>query len=202
MANTSSPRRGAAEPSKGGEYFFYDYTGLCRDVRPAGTVFSITIIPVRPSPPLQHHCNAILGTTTTSPTLLRRIGTGRRHARHCASYGLPSTAPSSRPAGGGRASNLYATTLEAAPVRAQDSPRHPDRSEIHRDSRQLRSTARHAFTHRRIAQHACKLLFPWPIKGGAVPQLQGTGTDTEMNSAHSHTFCLHSDIGTCLNQYL
>jgi hypothetical protein len=54
-ANTSSPRRGDAEPSNGGECFFYDYTGLHRDVRPAGTVFSVTISPVRPSPPLRHH---------------------------------------------------------------------------------------------------------------------------------------------------
>jgi hypothetical protein len=71
------------------------------------------------------HCNATPVTVTTSPTLLKRARTGRRHARHCASYGLPLTAPSSRPAGGGRTANLYATTLEAAPVRAQDSPRRP-----------------------------------------------------------------------------
>jgi hypothetical protein len=43
------------EPSNGGERFFYDYTGLHRDVGPAGTVISIAISPVRPSPPLQHH---------------------------------------------------------------------------------------------------------------------------------------------------
>jgi hypothetical protein len=61
-ANTSSPRRGTAEPSKGDEYFSCVYTGLHRNVRPAGTVFSVTISPVRPSPPLQHHsghCSAI-----------------------------------------------------------------------------------------------------------------------------------------------
>jgi hypothetical protein len=54
-ANTSSPRRGTAEPSKGDKYFFHVYTGLHRDVRPAGTVFSVAISPVRPSPPLQRH---------------------------------------------------------------------------------------------------------------------------------------------------
>jgi hypothetical protein len=109
---------------------------------------------------------------------LKRTGTGRRHARHCTSYGLPSTPPPSRPAGGGRTAHLYATTLEAAPVRAQDSPRRPNRSEIRQDGRQLRGTARHAFTRRRIARHACKLLSPWPIKGGAVPQPQGEDTET------------------------
>jgi hypothetical protein len=46
-------------------------------------------------------------------------------------------------------------------------------------------------------RHACKLLSPWPIKGGAFPQPQGT-TD----SNHTHAFSLHYDIGTCLNQYL
>jgi hypothetical protein len=55
MANTSSPRRGPAEPSNGGECFFYDYTGPRRDVRPTGTVFSVVVSPVGPSPPLQRH---------------------------------------------------------------------------------------------------------------------------------------------------
>jgi hypothetical protein len=46
---------GTAEPSNGGERFFYDYTGLHRDVRPAGTVFPVAVSSVRPSPPLQRH---------------------------------------------------------------------------------------------------------------------------------------------------
>jgi hypothetical protein len=45
MANTASPRKGAAEPSKEDEHFFYVYTRLRRDVRPAGTVFSVTVKP-------------------------------------------------------------------------------------------------------------------------------------------------------------
>jgi hypothetical protein len=65
------------------------------------------------------HCSATPGTAMTSPTLLERTGIGRRHARHCTSYGPPLTAPSSRPADSGRTTNLYTTTLEAAPVRAQ-----------------------------------------------------------------------------------
>jgi hypothetical protein len=68
------------------------------------------------------HCSATPGTATTSPTLLKHTGTGRRHACHCASYGRPLTAPSNLPAGGGRTANLYTTTLEAAPIRAQDTP--------------------------------------------------------------------------------
>jgi hypothetical protein len=119
------------------------------------------------------HCNATPGTVTTSPMLLKRTGMGRRRDHQCSSYGLPLTPPSSRPADDGRTVNHCATTLEIAPIRAQDSPRRPSGSEIRQDNRQLRGTARHAFTRRRIGRHVCKLLSPWPIKGGAIPQLQG-----------------------------
>jgi hypothetical protein len=138
----------------------------------------------RPSPSLSvlcghpHHCSATPGTTMTSPTLLECTGTGHRRACHCASYGPPLTAPSNRPAGGGRTANLYATTLKVVPVWAQDMPQRPNRSGIRQDGRQLRGTARHASTRRRIVRHTCKLLPPWPIKGEAVPQPQGTGRRT------------------------
>jgi hypothetical protein len=46
---------GTVEPSKGNKYIFYGYIGLHHDVRPAGTVLSVSISPVRPSTPLQHH---------------------------------------------------------------------------------------------------------------------------------------------------
>jgi hypothetical protein len=192
-ANTSSPRRGLAEPSNGGECFFYDYTGLHLNVRPAGTVFSVAVSPARPSPPLQRHA----GYCDDIPNAVGTHGDRTSHARHCTLYGPPLTAPSSRPTDGGRTPNLYVTTLEAAPVRAQVSPQLPNRSEIRQDGRQLRSTARHAFTRRRTVRHACKLLPPWPMKGGVVPQSGGT-TD----SNHPHAFRLHHDIGTCLNQKL
>jgi hypothetical protein len=70
----------------------------------------------------------------------------------------PLTAPTNRPAGGSRTTNHYAATLEAAPVRAQDVPRCPDWSRIRQDGHQLRGTARHASTLRKIVWHACKLL--------------------------------------------
>jgi hypothetical protein len=120
------------------------------------------------------HCSATMGTATASSTLLERTGIGRRHACHCTSYGPPLTAPSSRPAGSGRTANLCATTLEVAPVRAQDTPRRPNRSKIFQDGRQLRGTACHASACRRIVRHACKFIFPWPIKGRAIPQPRGT----------------------------
>jgi hypothetical protein len=98
-------------------------------------------------------------------------------------------------------SNLYATTLEVTPAcMATRLATTPQQEQDSPDSRQLRGTARDAFTHKRIVRHAFELLSPWPIKGGAAPQPQGT--DTETNDAHSHAFRLHLDIGTCLNQYL
>jgi hypothetical protein len=135
------------------------------------------------------------GTVTTSPTLLERTGTGRRHACHCTSYGPPLTAPSSRPMGSARAANLYATTLEAAPVRAQDAPQRPNWRKLRQDGRKLCGIARHASTRRRIVRHSCKLLPPWPIKGEAVPQPRDRRTT---DSNHAHAFRLNHDIGTCL----
>jgi ribonuclease HI len=72
------------------------------------------------------------------------------------------TNPSSRPTGGGRTANLYATTLEAAPVRAHDSPRHPNRSEIRQTA--IYSMALYAMPLHvgEIVWHTCKLLPPWP----------------------------------------
>jgi hypothetical protein len=109
----------------------------------------------------------------TSSTLLEGTGTGHRHDRHCAAYGPPVGGTLEPARGGGQTTNHYAATLEAAPVRAQDAPRRPDWSRIRQDGRQLRGTARHASTRRRIVRHACKLLPPCPIKGGAVPRPQG-----------------------------
>jgi hypothetical protein len=101
--------------------------------------------------------------------------------------------------GGGRTTNHYAATLDAASVRAQDAPRRLYRSRIRQDGRQLRGTTRHASTRRKIVQHACKLLPPWPIKGGAVPQPRGHGTT---DGDHPHALRPLHDIGTCLNQNL
>jgi hypothetical protein len=186
---------GPAEPSNGGECFFYNYTKLRHDVKPVGTVFSVAVNPVGPSPPLQRHA----GYNDEIPNVVGAHGDRTSPCQSCTSYGSPSTAPSNRPAGGVRTASLYATTLDVTLVRAQDTPRRPNRSKIHQDGRQLRDTARHASTRRRIVRHTCKLLSPWPIKGRAIPQPQGGTTG---DSDHTHAFRLHRDIGTCLNQYL
>jgi hypothetical protein len=118
------------------------------------------------------HCSVTPGTVTTSPTLLECTGTGHHHYRHCVTHGPPIDCTLEPAHDGGRTTNHYAATLEAAPVRAQDAPRRPDWSRIRQDGRQLRGTARHASTRRKIVQHACKLLPPWLIKGGAVRRPQ------------------------------
>jgi hypothetical protein len=89
-----------------------------RDARPAGSVTSVAIGPVRPSP--------------SSPMPSRLL---HRHPRRCRSvrrrdaampatvppYGLASTAPSIPHTGGRRTGDRYTATLEAAPGRAQDA---------------------------------------------------------------------------------
>jgi hypothetical protein len=69
----------------------------------------------------RHH-DTIPGTASPSPTLWKRAVTGHRHARCCASYGLPSAAPSNQHAGGHRASVPYTATLKAAPGWIQGTP--------------------------------------------------------------------------------
>jgi hypothetical protein len=146
MANTSSPRRrGRRNPRMGASAFSMttqDYTMTSGQQERSSP---------SPSALCSHprHCSATPGTATTSPMLLRRTGTGRRHTCHCASYSLPLTTPAGQPAGGGRTANLYATTLEVTPVRAQDSPRRPNRREIRQDSHLLHGSILHASTRRR-----------------------------------------------------
>jgi hypothetical protein len=148
---------------------------------------------VRPSPPLPHHA----GRCGDITVLLRRTGTRHRHNDHCATYGPPVNGTLELAHHGGRSTNYCTDTLEAAPVRAQDAPRRLYRSGIHQDGRRLCSTVRHTSTRREIVRHACELLPPWPIKGGAAPQPRGDGTT---DSNHSLALRLLHDIGTRLNQ--
>jgi hypothetical protein len=142
---------------------------------------------VRPSPPLLHHARRCGDT----PALLGRTGTRHRHNGHCATYGLPVNDTLELAHHGGRLTNYYVATLEAAPVQAQDAPRRLNGSRIRQDGRQLRSTVRRTVTRIEIVQRACKLLHPWPIKGGTAPQ----ETDTGRRIANAHTL---SDFPTIL----
>jgi hypothetical protein len=187
-ANTPRPRRGAGGTI---EYLLCAYTGPRHDVRPAGSVIPVAVNPVRPSPPLPHHaehCGDI-------PTLLGCTGIRHRHNGHCATCGPPVNGTLEPPPPGGRSTNRYTAARKVAPVRAQDAPRCLNRSGIRQDGRQLRSTVRHTSTRREIVRHACKLLPPWPIKGGAAPQPRGTGRRTaitHMLSAFSTILALAS----------
>jgi hypothetical protein len=171
---------------------FCAYAGPHCGVRPTGSVIPIAVNPVRPSPPLPHHA----GHCDDIPTLLGRAGTRRRHNGHCATYGPLVNGTLESAHYGGQSTKHYTATLEAAPVQAQDPPQRLNRSRIRQDGRQLCGTALHASTRRNTVRHACKLLPPWPIKGGAVPQPRGHGTT---DSNQSHALRLLHDIGTCLN---
>jgi hypothetical protein len=148
---------------------------------------------VRPSLPLSCHAAHCYNYSNA----IEHAGTGRRHACHCTSYGPLSTAPSSPHEAA--PVNHYASTLEVAPVRSQDAPRRRDWSKIRQDGHQLHSTVRHTATRVEIVRHACNLLPPWPIKGGAPPQPQGDRHGTT-DSSHSHALRLPHNIGTRLNQ--
>jgi hypothetical protein len=144
-------------------------------------------------------CSATPRTAATTPALLERTGAGRRHAGHCATYGPPVNDTLESTHYGSRAANRYTTTLEAAPVRAQDAPRRLDRSRNRQDGRQLHGAARHTATRREIVRHAYKSPSPWPIKGRETPPAAGDGTT---DSNHSHAVRPLHDIGIRLNQYL
>jgi hypothetical protein len=129
----------------------------------------VDVSPVRPSPPLLCHTARCYNCSDA----VEDARTGRRHASHCTAYGTLSAAPSSSPED--TPVNHYASTLEAAPVQAQGTPRRRDWSKIRQDGRQLLSTIRHAATRSQIVRHACKLPSPWSIKGRRSPRRRDIG---------------------------
>jgi hypothetical protein len=131
---------------------------------------------VRPSLPLPRHA-------VHCSNAVEHAGTGRRHACHCTSYGPLSTAPSS-PLGAALV-NHYASTLEVAPVRAQDAPRRCDWSKIRQGGHQPHDTVRHTATRVGKARHACNLLPPWSIKGRAAPSRRGRTRGQRTANAHT-----------------
>jgi hypothetical protein len=131
-----TPTRLTRRALKGGptgtlEYFFRDYTGLCRDVRPAGAVFPVAVNPVRPSLPLQRHaghCDDILdavgvhgdGTRPWPP--LCRVWTPRwRHPR-TGPWRRPDDQPPRRDP---RSCSCTSTGCATMPRLEQDSPGRP-----------------------------------------------------------------------------
>jgi hypothetical protein len=187
-----SPRRGPATPSNVFSVITQGHTVTSgRRDRSSPSLSTLCDHP--------RHCRTTPDTVATSRRCWGARGRDVATTATVSCTGPPSTAPSNRPTDGGRTTNHYTATLEAAPVRAQDAPRCPGGGRIRQDGRQLRSTARHTSTRRRIVWHPCKLLPPWPIKGEAVPQPRGHGMT---DSNHPHALRLLHDIGTCLSQYL
>jgi hypothetical protein len=152
---------------------------------------------VRPAPPLPHHTRRCGNT----PVLLRRAETRHCHNGHCATYGLPVNDTLELAHHDDLSTNYYTTTLEAAPVRAQGAPRRLNGSGIRQDGCQFHRTVCHTVTRIKIVLRACKLLPPWPIKGGAVPPA-ARDRHGMTDSKCSHALRLPHDIGTCLNHTL
>jgi hypothetical protein len=179
MTNVPSPRRGGGSGTL--ECFSRDFTGLHRDVAPAGAVFPVAVSPVRPSPPLQRHA----GHYDDIPDAVGAHGDGTSPCLTLCLVRIPvdgtlESANGRRPDG----QPLHRHPRSCS-VQAQDAPRRPNRSKIRQDRRQLRGTACHASTRRRIVRHTCKLLPPWPIKGEAVPQPQTGGRRIAITSTLS-----------------
>jgi hypothetical protein len=139
---------------------------------------------MQPSLPQQRHagrCDDIPDTVgvrggKTSPQLsLCRVRAPRR--RH------PRIGPLRRP--DGQPLRHHPRSRSCAGTGRATMPRCHDLDEIRQDGRQLHDTSRHASTRRRIAWHACKSPFPWPIKGRAIPRPQGT-TATRNDGLRTH----------------
>jgi hypothetical protein len=135
-------KRGRWSPRKGYGRLSRARPGRCRDVEPVRRVSSVTIGPVRPSPPPRRHP----GTAAPSPTMWEYGATRRCHASCYAPYGFPSAAPSSQRTDDDRAGSSHAATLEAAPGRMQGTPRRSARSKIRQDDRLLHDAVHHTAT--------------------------------------------------------
>jgi hypothetical protein len=99
--------------------------------------------------------------------------------------------------------SAWATTERATPAPPPSKPL----LDIHRARHDIPPEARFArtaiysttlytmpsYVHKTV-WHTCKLLPPWPTKGGLSP-----GRRRMTDSIHSHAFRLHHDIGTRLN---
>jgi hypothetical protein len=158
--------RGRRSPRRGDERLLYACPGLRCDVRLAGPVTSVAIGPVRPPPPSQHHPGhcitipytvGIRGDKTPPRRLLcaRRPPVSRTLESNCRMT-TPRPPPLKPLLGGHRARH-------DAPPEARLA-----RTAVH--SIVLCAIPPHVA---RTVRHACKLPPPWPIKGGAVPWLQG-----------------------------
>jgi hypothetical protein len=132
-------------------------------------IIPVAVNPVRPSPPLQRHATYCCNNS----------GTIGAHGGETPPYlqlhlVRASVNGSLEPVRGRRPDDQPLRHYPRG--RSCSGTGHAMTPRLDRDSpgRQLHDTAHPAFTRRRIVRHTCKSLSPWPIKGGAIPQPQGT----------------------------
>jgi hypothetical protein len=87
------------------------------------------------------------GWLSSKPTAKCSFFVRRCHTHYCAASSPPSARPSNRHTDDDRRRGSYATTLEAGPGRAQDSPRRPARSKIRQDGYPLHGDVHYTTTH-------------------------------------------------------
>jgi hypothetical protein len=109
-------RTAPSKEDKGYEHLSRAHAGQHRD--------QWSVSPPSPSALYSHprYCATIPHAVAPSPALWEPGTTRHRHARCCASYGPPSTAPSSQRTDGDQTESSHRATLDAAPGRLQDSP--------------------------------------------------------------------------------
>jgi hypothetical protein len=118
-AHVAPLERGQRNPRKSYSRLSRARPGRRHDVGPVERVSSVTSSLVWPSLSLCHHP----GHCSTIPGVVKARDDETPAARCCASYGLPSAAPSSQHTDRDRTGGSHATTLKATPKRVQDSPR-------------------------------------------------------------------------------
>jgi hypothetical protein len=158
-AGAPRPKKGWRNPRRDNAQLFCTRAGWRRDVRPVGAVTTAAIGPVRPSRPLHHH------------------------ARRCGTCG-DGTPPRQPPCLVWPPVNGTLESPRGRPSNEQPQ-RHPPSKPFLYGHRTRRDTPPEAGFSRTIVYsvalyvmplhvggivwHTCKLLPPWPIKGGAVP---------------------------------
>jgi hypothetical protein len=142
-----------------------------RDARPAGSVTSVAIGLVRPSPPSRRHprrCGSMRRRDTATPATVPCTTSCQRHPRvltRAVAEQETATPPPSKPLLG-----AHRTCHDAPP-------------EVRFAKTTVYSVALYAMPSHvaRTVRHACKLLPPWPMKGEAVPQPQERQGDKQQS---------------------
>jgi hypothetical protein len=131
------------------------------------------------------HCRTTARTVTTSRCCWSARGQDVAMTATVPRTGPPSMAPSNRPTTVSRQPTTTPPPLK--PLLYEHRTRHDASTGAGFARTAVNSVALLAMLPhvRRVVRHACKLLPPWPIKGGAVPQPRGTWDDGQRSPTHS-----------------